>query len=66
MKKRGYSVVSVWECQKPEFSRKKLKKKFMPYPYFIVYDFETLLEKINEQQTEDLTITPNMFHYQLQ
>ena len=61
MKKRGYSVVSVWECQKPEFSR-----KFIPYPYFIVYDFETLLEKINEQQTEDLTITPNMFHYQLQ
>ena len=56
MKKRGYSVVSVWECQKPELSRNKLKKKFVPYPYFIVYDFEAHVEKINEQQTEDLTI----------
>ena len=56
MRKLGYSVVSVWEWQKPELSRKKLKRKFIPYPYFIVYDFEALLEKINEQQTEDLTI----------
>ena len=66
MKKRGYSVASVWECQKPEFSRKKLKKKFIPYPYFIVYDFEALLEKINDQQTEDLTINSKHVHYQLQ
>ena len=45
MRKLGYSVVSVWECQKPELSRKKLKRKFISNPYFIVYDFEALLEK---------------------
>ena len=56
MTKLDFSIVSVCECQKHELPRKKLKRKFVPYPYFIVYDFEALLEKINDQQTEDLTI----------
>ena len=64
MKKLGYSVVSVWECQKPELARKKLKRKFIPYPYFIVYDFEALLEKINEQQTDEY-LTINSKHVPL-
>ena len=35
----------------------RFKKEFRPYPYFIVYDFEAILEKMNEPQTEELTIT---------
>ena len=35
----------------------RFKKKFRPYPYFIVYDFEALCKKIHEPQTEELTIT---------
>ena len=54
MRKLGYSIVSVWECEKPQLKRKRLKRKFIPYPYFIVDDFEALPEKINHQQTEDL------------
>ena len=35
----------------------RFKKEFRPYPYFIVYDFEAILEKMNEPQTEELNIT---------
>ena len=50
-----YDVVSVWECEKPEVSNKKLKKELIPYPYFIVYDFEALLNKLNTKKTGDLS-----------
>ena len=56
MKNLGYNVVSVWECEKPELSEKAVEKQFTPYPYFIVYDFEALLKKLNKAKTEDLTI----------
>ena len=35
----------------------RFKKEFRPYPYFIVYDFEALHKKMDESQTEELTIT---------
>ena len=57
MKKQGFKIVSVWECEKPELKKKRFCKKFKPYPYFIVYDFEAICKKINENQTDELTIT---------
>ena len=57
MKKQGFKIVSVWECDKPELIKKRFCKKFRPYPYFIVYDFEAISKKINEKQTDELTIT---------
>ena len=57
MKEQNFKLVSVWECEKPELKRMRFKKEFRPYPYFIVYDFEAILEKMNEPQTEELTIT---------
>ena len=55
IKDLGYDVVSICECEKPEVSNKKLKKEFLPYPYFIVYDFEALLNKLNTKKTGDLS-----------
>ena len=55
--KERFKIVSVWECEKPELKKMKFKKEFRPYPYFIVYDFEALHKKMNDPQTEELTIT---------
>ena len=49
-------MVSVWECENPEFSRKQLWREFVSYPHFIVYDFEVILEKKDLSLTSDLTI----------
>ena len=57
MKEQNFKLVSVWECEKPELKKMKFKKEFRLYPYFIVFDFEAILEKMNEPQTEELTIT---------
>ena len=57
MKEQGFKIVFVWECEKPELKKKRFCKKFRPYPYFIVYDFEAICQKINEKQTDELTIT---------
>ena len=57
MEEQGFKIVSVWECEKPELKKMRFKKEFRPYPYFIVYDFQAILEKMNETQTEELTIT---------
>ena len=57
MKEQGFKIVSVWECEKPELIKKRFCKKFRPYPYFIVYDFEAICQKINEKQTDELEIT---------
>ena len=57
MKEQGFKIVSVWECEKPELKKKRFFKKFRPYPYFIVYDFEAICHKINEKQTDELEIT---------
>ena len=57
MKEQGFKLISVWECEKPVLKNMILEKEFRPYPYFIVYDFEALHKKMNEPQTEELTIT---------
>ena len=57
MKEQRFKLVSVWECEKPELKKMRFKKEFRPYPYFIVYDFEALHKKMNDPQTEELTIT---------
>ena len=57
MKEQGFKLISVWECEKPVLKNMIFEKEFRPYPYFIVYDFEALHKKINDPQTEELTIT---------
>ena len=57
MKEQGFKLFSVWECERPELKKMILEKEFRPYPYFIVYDFEALHKKMDESQTEELTIT---------
>ena len=57
MKEQGFKIVSVWEYEKPELKKKRFCKKFRLYPYFIVYNFEAICQKINEKQTDELTIT---------
>ena len=57
MKEQGFKLISVWECEKPELENMILEKEFRPYTYFIVYDFEALHKKMDEPQTEELTIT---------
>ena len=57
MKEQGFKLISVWECEKPELKKMILEKEFRPYPGFIVYDFEVRHKKIDESQTEELTIT---------
>ena len=52
----GHKVISVWECEKPLLSKRFLKKEFVPYPNFIVFDFEAILKKLDLHQTSDLTI----------
>ena len=57
MKEQGFKLISVWECERPELKKMILEKEFRPYPYFIVCDFEALHKKMDESQTEELTIT---------
>ena len=57
MKEQGFKLISVWECEKPALKNMILEKEFRPYPYFIVHDFEVLHKKMDESQTEELTIT---------
>ena len=57
MKEQEFNLICVWQCEKPELKKMRFKKEFRPYPYFIVYDFEAILEKMNEPQTEELNIT---------
>ena len=55
IKDLGYSVVSVWECEKPKLSDTWFEKKFTPYPDFIDYDFEAILQKEFQKITDDLS-----------
>ena len=52
----GYNIVLVWECKNPELSNESYPREFVPYPHYIVYDFETVLRKRNTAQTSDLRI----------
>ena len=49
------SLVSTWECEEPILKKMRSEKEFMPYPHFIVYDFEARLIPLNEHPTDDLT-----------
>ena len=50
-----YNLVSTWECEEPILKKVRLEKEFMPYPHFIVCDFEAILAPLNEHPTDDLT-----------
>ena len=56
IKSLGHNVISVWECENPKLSKRFLKREFIPYPNFIVFDFEAILKKLDLHQTSDLTI----------
>ena len=53
----GHNVVSVWECENPELTRTHLQKEFIPYLYFIVYDFKILQKPLQSMLTEHLKLT---------
>ena len=55
IKEMKYNLVVVWECEKPKKCNKYFAKEFIPYPHFIVYDFEAILQALNDKQTDDLT-----------
>ena len=50
----GYSLVAAWECEKPPKKRCYLRKEFRMYPHYIVFDFEALLQVMNQLQTDNL------------
>ena len=55
IERNNYNLVVVWECENPEKSNKWFEKKFIPYPDYIVFDFEARFEVTNEERTSDLT-----------
>ena len=49
-------MVPIWECEKPSKKKQYFKVQFRPYsPHYIVFDFEALLEALNECRISDLT-----------
>ena len=46
--------MSIWGCEEPILKRVRLEKKFMPYPHFIVHDFEAIIVPLNEHPIDDL------------
>ena len=50
-----YNLVSNWECEEPILKKVWFEKEFMPYPHFVVYDFEAKLAPLNEHPRDDLT-----------
>ena len=50
---QGYNVISVWECAKPPKKWMRLEKEFIPYPHYVVFDFEALLKVLNECRTTE-------------
>ena len=49
-------MVSVWECDNPEVSRRPLQREFIPYPHYIIFHFEAVLRRLNLCLTFDLKI----------
>ena len=47
--------MSIWEYEKPMLKKVWFEKEFTPYRHIIVYDFEAMLEPLNEIHTDDLT-----------
>ena len=52
----GHNAVSIWECENPELTRMHLQKEFVPYPYFIMYNFKVLLMTLQSAQTSHLML----------
>ena len=50
-----YNFLSTWGSEEPILKRVWPKKKFTPYPHFIAYDSEPILELPNDYPTDDLT-----------
>ena len=50
-----YNLLLAWECEETISKKVSFEKKFMPYPHFIVYDFEVILAPLNTNPTDDLT-----------
>ena len=50
-----YNLASTWECEEPILRKVWFEKEFKPYPHFIVYDFQAILELLNEHPRDDLT-----------
>ena len=50
-------MVFVWECEKPSKKKQFFKVEFRPHPHYIAFDFEALLEALNECRTSHLTYT---------
>ena len=54
IKELGYNLVTAWECEKPPKAKRYFRKEFRAYPHYIVFDFEALMEAMNQQHTKDL------------
>ena len=50
----GFNLVTAWEYENPPKARRYFEKEFRPYPHYIVFDFEALLQALNQQPTKDL------------
>ena len=50
----GYNLVTAWECKKPPRAKRYFRKEFRAYPHYIIFDFEALLQVMNQKQTDDL------------
>ena len=46
--------MSTWKFDKSILKKVWFEKKFAPYYYFIVYDFEAIIAPLNENPTDDL------------
>ena len=50
----GFNLVTAWGCENPPKARRYFVTEFRPYPRYIVFDFEALLQALNQQPTKDL------------
>ena len=50
IKSLGYNLVTAWECEKPPKAKPYFSKKFRPYPHYIVFDFEALVQALTSSR----------------
>ena len=46
-KGQGYNVVSVWKCKKPHKTKVFFNIEFIPYLYYFVFNFKSILKVLN-------------------